>query len=384
MRKILLLFVALVFNATLIAQVVIPMEKDGGVYKVPCVVNGLRMKFIFDTGAATVCISENMANYMLENDYLSKSDIGGIGQSSVADGRIVDHVKITLRKIEIGGKVITDVPAVVIVGQTAPLLLGQSALEKIGKISINGGNLIITDGSLTNKEALKEKAQRAQNLGDYLSAATYWEEYYDVAYIGGKPSETDDYCVIADCYFWAKDWERALKWYEKVLYQEAQIISDVNIALVNLRVGDCCFNLSKYERARTSYHTASDEYMKKNDSENFAAALYAESSANHNLGDYYEAQKNVYLAICFYVQYKYPSIMKNYDSLKPNESFVVYMTRYTFPVDKTLSNYVLRYIHEEVILRMNPLCEVYKLAARLGSDEAIREYKEFQIKHICQ
>lgn len=255
MRKVLAILIILLFKATIVAQVVIPMEKDGGVYKVPCVVNGLRMKFIFDTGAASVCISESMANYMLENDYLSKSDIGGIGQSSVADGRIVDHVNIILRKIEIGGKVINDVPAVVIAGQTTPLLLGQSALEKIGRISINGVNLIITDGSSTNIETLKVKAQRAQNLGDYQSAATYWEEYYDAAYIGGKPTETDDYCVIGDCYFWAKDWDRALKWYEKVIYKEAKIISDVNVALVNLRLGDCYFNLSKYEVARRLYIT---------------------------------------------------------------------------------------------------------------------------------
>ena len=82
--------IVLLFAVTMtFARTTITMEKDGGVYKVPCVVNGLRMKFIFDTGAANVCISESMATYMLENDYLNKSDILGTGQSSVADGRIV-------------------------------------------------------------------------------------------------------------------------------------------------------------------------------------------------------------------------------------------------------------------------------------------------------
>lgn len=121
------------------------MEKDGGVYKVPCVVNGLRMKFIFDTGAANVCISESMVTYMLENDYLDKSDILGTGQSSVADGRIVDHVKIRLNTLEIGGLKLSNVEAVVIEGQTSPLLLGQSAISKMGKVSINGNQLIIEE-----------------------------------------------------------------------------------------------------------------------------------------------------------------------------------------------------------------------------------------------
>ena len=54
----------LLLAVTMFPKTTITMEKDGGVYKVPCVVNGLRMKFIFDTGAANVCISESMATYM--------------------------------------------------------------------------------------------------------------------------------------------------------------------------------------------------------------------------------------------------------------------------------------------------------------------------------
>ena len=33
------------------------MEKSGGVYFVPITVNGLDLKFIFDTGASSICIS---------------------------------------------------------------------------------------------------------------------------------------------------------------------------------------------------------------------------------------------------------------------------------------------------------------------------------------
>ena len=48
MRK-LLLTTLLAICTLLSAQVTITMEQDGGVYKVPCVVNGAKMKFIFDT-----------------------------------------------------------------------------------------------------------------------------------------------------------------------------------------------------------------------------------------------------------------------------------------------------------------------------------------------
>lgn len=76
--KRLLLFLLFFVSITLSAEVTIIMEKDGGVYKIPCLVNGAKMKFIFDTGAATVCLSESMAEYLLDNDYISKEDIVGL------------------------------------------------------------------------------------------------------------------------------------------------------------------------------------------------------------------------------------------------------------------------------------------------------------------
>lgn len=145
MRK-LLFAILLVVSTLLSAQVTITMEQEGGVYKVPCVVNGAKMKFIFDTGAATVCLSESMAEYLLVNDYITKDDILGTGTSQVADGRIVDHVKINLRDIEVAGLHLKDVEAVVVEGQRAPLLLGQTAIQKLGKVSIEGNKLTIDNG----------------------------------------------------------------------------------------------------------------------------------------------------------------------------------------------------------------------------------------------
>ena len=82
-------------------QVRIKMQKDGGVYKIPCVVNGLRLKFVFDTGASNVCISLSEANLMLENGYLDKKDIVGKCKSQIADGSIINNTKIILREIKI-------------------------------------------------------------------------------------------------------------------------------------------------------------------------------------------------------------------------------------------------------------------------------------------
>ncbi|MFZ4105338.1 aspartyl protease family protein [Flavobacterium sp.] len=80
-------FVSIFIMLTLImkGQTRITMLKDGGVYSVPCKVNGLPLKFIFDTGASDVSISLTEASFMLKNGYLNKEDIGENVYYSIAN-----------------------------------------------------------------------------------------------------------------------------------------------------------------------------------------------------------------------------------------------------------------------------------------------------------
>ena len=119
------------------------MEKSGGVYLLPCVVNGVKMNFIFDTGASNVSISLTEALFLLKNGYLEDYDILGSSLSQVADGSIVENTEINLHSIEVNGIIITDVKAVVSNSIDAPLLLGQTAIQKLGKIEISGDSLYI-------------------------------------------------------------------------------------------------------------------------------------------------------------------------------------------------------------------------------------------------
>ncbi len=129
------------------AETVIQMIEDMGIYKVPCEVNGLKVKMIFDTGAAVVSISQSLAEMMVDNGYISKSDIVGQAKSMTADGRIVDHTNIILKTIKIGDITLNNVKAVVINKQTTPLLFGQSAIQLLGEVSIKGDKLYIKGGS---------------------------------------------------------------------------------------------------------------------------------------------------------------------------------------------------------------------------------------------
>lgn len=124
---------------------VIKMEKRAGnTYQISCKVNGLPLDFIFDTGASSVTLSRKQATYMLRNGYLSKDDIIGSNAYQTASGDIAIGTVIKLKKIEISGLVLNNVEASIINSDSAPLLLGQSALSRLGKIQIDYQNSTLT------------------------------------------------------------------------------------------------------------------------------------------------------------------------------------------------------------------------------------------------
>ena len=115
-----------------------------GVYEVPCTINDLPLKFIFDTGASTTTISSVEAAFMLKNGYLKENDIRGKEYYSTATGEIHEGTVIRLREIKIGDAVLRNVDASVTHSQQAPLLLGQSVMERFGTITIDNSTSKLT------------------------------------------------------------------------------------------------------------------------------------------------------------------------------------------------------------------------------------------------
>ncbi len=115
-------------------------RNPGGTFEIPCDINGLSLRMIFDTGASDVTISSVEANFMLKNGYLSEKDIKGKKYYQIADGQISEGTTITLREVRIGDAVLKNVDASVVNSQRAPLLLGQSAMERFGAITIDNQN----------------------------------------------------------------------------------------------------------------------------------------------------------------------------------------------------------------------------------------------------
>ena len=115
-------------------------RNPGGTFEIPCDINGLALQMIFDTGASDVTISSVEANFMFKNGYLSEKDIKGKRYYQVATGQINEGTVITLREVRIGDAILHNVDASVVKSQKAPLLLGQSAMERFGAITIDNQN----------------------------------------------------------------------------------------------------------------------------------------------------------------------------------------------------------------------------------------------------
>ncbi|MGF7141183.1 retroviral-like aspartic protease family protein [Roseimarinus sediminis] len=189
MKKYLTIIVLLTLITNLgLSQIRIKMQQENGVYSTFCFVNDLKLKFIFDTGASNVSISLTEALFMLKNEYLSESDLYGSTYTQLANGEIVENTVIKFKELKIDQLVLDDVEAIVVHELFAPLLLGQTVINRLGKIQINGDEMLIMDADSSlfvnsNKKARELINEAKVFLGAELFtvAASTFKEAYDLS-----------------------------------------------------------------------------------------------------------------------------------------------------------------------------------------------------------
>ena len=280
MKKVYLVLLLICIALSALSDTVIQMEPYGGVYRIPCVVNGAKMKFIFDTGASDVCISMTMAEYLYDNGYLEDDDIKGVGSSSVADGRIVDHIKIILRDIQIDNLHIYNVEAVVVDGQNAPLLMGQSAIKKLGPIEINGNILTIHNESTNTKEGYISEIYRQIKTADKNQNYSKVIELYETLSNLTKLSDIDLYSY-AEVLTIEEEYENALE----ILNQ----IEDIE-------------QLAKSGKDAYYIYAYVYFYLGRNNPRYYSRAISFMKSSNEKVNKSYEelARDCMFIADCYY------------------------------------------------------------------------------------
>lgn len=162
------------------AQITVNMEKRGNVYYIPGKVNGLPLQFIFDTGASNVYISLTEALFMMKNGYLLENDFGDNAYTQVADGSFVENTEVTLREIDIAGIKLHNIKAYVSNTLNSPLLFGQSAIQKLGPIQLEGNRLTICNATAQHSEeravSLYQRAFQECEAGNFDKAIQLSEQ----------------------------------------------------------------------------------------------------------------------------------------------------------------------------------------------------------------
>ena len=131
----------------------VPFTKEyGDMCVVKCTINNLPLHFIFDTGASIISMSDVEATFMMKNGYLSQSDVVGKHHFSTADGNVSEGTVLNLRNVNFGGINLENIQASVVKNQRAPLLLGQSVMQKLGRIEIDNERRVL---KITYKKAVE-------------------------------------------------------------------------------------------------------------------------------------------------------------------------------------------------------------------------------------
>jgi clan AA aspartic protease (TIGR02281 family) len=267
MKKLASIFLLFLFIAPLSqAQVRIKMKNENGVYTTPCIVNGLRLRFIFDTGASNVSISLSEALFMIKNGYLNENDLKGSSYSQIANGDLVSNTTVILRELEIGGIILTDVEAVIIHDLSAPLLLGQSAIQKLGKIQLEGDELLIVKSGSSNSandcQMAKELIEKAEKYYfeelDNLSASTYQEAYN----LCPDAFECFDYEIWGGVNHNIGNYVGAIKYLKLALNCTENIKS---LYYINKDLGNSYLNLQDYSLAIVHFEKALSYTTENND-----------------------------------------------------------------------------------------------------------------------
>lgn len=117
---------------------VVPLGVHGNsLATIPVEINGaLRIPFIVDSGASDVALPEDVVRVLLRAGTIDKSDLLGRTRYITADGKSHYGLRLHIRELRVGDRIVRDVTAGVSPERGDPLL-GQSFLSRFGAWTID-------------------------------------------------------------------------------------------------------------------------------------------------------------------------------------------------------------------------------------------------------
>ena len=122
---------------------IVAVEPHAGAFVVPVVLNDvLTAKFIVDSGAADVSITEDMVSALMKSGTMTGADLLGSKTYMLADGTLHQGKIYRMASLRIGGMVMRDVTVRIAAGNSS-LLLGQSFLRRLKSWSMDNARQVL-------------------------------------------------------------------------------------------------------------------------------------------------------------------------------------------------------------------------------------------------
>lgn len=147
LRTLLAVALAAVFSTAALADErptqIVAVEPHAGTFVVPVVLNDvLTAKFIVDSGAADVSITEDMVRALMKSGTLTGADLLGNKTYMLADGTMHKGQIYRMASLRIGAMVMEDVTVRIATGNSS-LLLGQSFLRRLKSWSMDNARQVL-------------------------------------------------------------------------------------------------------------------------------------------------------------------------------------------------------------------------------------------------
>jgi clan AA aspartic protease (TIGR02281 family) len=122
---------------------IIAVEPHAGAFVVPVMLNGvITAKFIVDSGAADVSITEDMVSALMKSGTMTSADLLGTKTYMLADGTMLQGKIYRMASVRIGGTVLENVTVRIAPGDSS-LLLGQSFLRRLKSWSLDNARQVM-------------------------------------------------------------------------------------------------------------------------------------------------------------------------------------------------------------------------------------------------
>jgi len=118
------------------------LYKQDNVYYIWVTIGTVKRKFVLDSGASDVLISEESEKDLINSGIIKKTNYLEPALYKLADGSIIQCRRLILPTIQIGNFIVKNVKASIGVGN-ASLLIGKSLLDKFKKWTIDNESQIL-------------------------------------------------------------------------------------------------------------------------------------------------------------------------------------------------------------------------------------------------